>query len=260
LDPSCIVDFETDAELIIVVEKDTIFNLLISNPEINEDIGAKVMVITGKGYPDYSTKRLVHLLTRYKGIPAVFLCDMNSFGVDIFTTYAFGSIANIHESHVLATPSLLWLGPFLEDFTNPDLPILEHLGLPLPDPMIELKSVKNTCIDKTKGKNILCMFENQAQTDQTIPQSKSQTTESTQAFSCPNSEFINQDDCQIGDNDRPSYQVNADGRFFIPQFSIQKVIESLRGVKHKMELDEVTKLHPKFLEKYVQSCITQIFE
>lgn len=59
-----IVEITTDAQLIIVLEKDTIFSQVIAS-DLSEELGIKVLVITGRGYPDYSTKRLVHLLCKY---------------------------------------------------------------------------------------------------------------------------------------------------------------------------------------------------
>jgi DNA topoisomerase VI subunit A len=69
LDSTCygddaIVEITTDAQLIIVLEKDTIFSQVIAS-DLTKELGIEVLIITGRGYPDYSTKRLVHLLCKY---------------------------------------------------------------------------------------------------------------------------------------------------------------------------------------------------
>ncbi|CAI2365269.1 unnamed protein product [Moneuplotes crassus] len=112
------IEVWSGADFILVIEKETIFNRIISIPNLCDEIGANVLVMTGRGNPDYSTRRLLNILSREKGIPAFFLCDLNIYGMEIFMNYAYGCISSLCDTQDLATPCLFWLGPFIEDIKN----------------------------------------------------------------------------------------------------------------------------------------------
>ncbi|CAB3249815.1 unnamed protein product [Arctia plantaginis] len=103
-----IVEFQTTAKYILVVEKDAIFQKLL-------DEGAlvrlrPVIIITGKGYPDVSTRQLLCRLCTEIRLRALALVDADPHGYEIFLTYKYGSLAQSHLSASLACTSLVLLG------------------------------------------------------------------------------------------------------------------------------------------------------
>lgn len=76
-------------EKIIVVEKDTVFQRVL---EVYKDDDT-VMVVTGKGYPDYATRKFLEEIVRIGNInlKMVYIGDADPHGADIYFTYFFGS-------------------------------------------------------------------------------------------------------------------------------------------------------------------------
>ncbi len=72
---------------VIVVEKDTVFQrviqLIYSLPD--------VICVTGKGYPDYATRKFLLLLQAQTDAEFYYIGDADPFGADIFFNYYFGS-------------------------------------------------------------------------------------------------------------------------------------------------------------------------
>ncbi|EDW74800.1 uncharacterized protein Dwil_GK15872 [Drosophila willistoni] len=109
------IDFEnvdhidTRAELVLIVEKESVFESLLSRNIFNS-FGIRLILVTGKGYPDCSTRRLVHRLTMEFNLPAYILVDADPFGIEIMLVYRHGSQSLDFTSNLLATPSLRWVG------------------------------------------------------------------------------------------------------------------------------------------------------
>jgi len=90
-------------------------------------------LITGKGYPDISTREFIHLIsdiaikkcsstlqrvvTVPPPIPPDFfaLVDGDSDGIAIMSTYKYGSMAHAHASASLNAPRIEWLGIRIRD-------------------------------------------------------------------------------------------------------------------------------------------------
>ncbi|KAL1957049.1 hypothetical protein VTO42DRAFT_6426 [Malbranchea cinnamomea] len=109
---------------IIVVEKEAVFHRLVTaNYQMTSGAGEGIM-ITGKGYPDLSTRAFVQLLSETKiaasqpstspfpcaMLPIYLLVDWDPDGLAILSTYKYGSIAQLHENAKLSVSRSEWLG------------------------------------------------------------------------------------------------------------------------------------------------------
>ncbi|XP_062134062.1 meiotic recombination protein W68 [Drosophila sulfurigaster albostrigata] len=100
---------ETCAEMVLIVEKESVFESLLSQQAFST-FGLRFILLTGKGYPDCSTRRIVHRLSVECQLPAYILVDADPFGIEIMLTYQRGSQAMFFSSYSLATPLLRWIG------------------------------------------------------------------------------------------------------------------------------------------------------
>ncbi|KAL7343307.1 Spo11/DNA topoisomerase VI subunit A, partial [Rhodotorula toruloides] len=99
------------AEWLLVIEKEAVFQSLASSPILNDLELGNGVILTGKGYPDIATRDLLKLLSdSYPSLPLFALVDSDPHGLDILSTYRFGSAALSHDSANLAVPRLEWLG------------------------------------------------------------------------------------------------------------------------------------------------------
>lgn len=100
---------------ILVIEKEAAFRS-IANSSFWEKIKAEGIIITGKGYPDLSTRALLRFLSTPSSkngfsSPLVFgLADFDPDGIAILSVYKHGSKALAHENENLVVPQLQWLG------------------------------------------------------------------------------------------------------------------------------------------------------
>lgn len=81
---SAVTSVRTRAKLAIVVEKDTVFQKLL---EENCPGRLSCILITGKGYPDVTTRMLVKILAEKVELPVYVLVDADPYGVEIMCTY-----------------------------------------------------------------------------------------------------------------------------------------------------------------------------
>lgn len=97
-----------EVEWVLVVEKEAVFRSLACRG------GRKGVVVTGKGYPDVTTREVVRLFAEAGGgarrLDVFALVDMDPYGVEILATYRFGSVAMAWENHRLAVERAEWLG------------------------------------------------------------------------------------------------------------------------------------------------------
>ncbi|XP_017093556.2 meiotic recombination protein W68 [Drosophila bipectinata] len=99
----------TQADLVLVVEKESVFQSLLSR-NIFSTFGGRFILITGKGYPDCCTRRILHRLTEENHLPAYILVDADPFGIEIMLVYRHGSQAMSFSSQGYTTPALRWMG------------------------------------------------------------------------------------------------------------------------------------------------------
>lgn len=82
-------------------------------------------IITGKGFPDFATSKLVHNLAAcLPDVPIYGLVDSDPYGLMIFIKYKFGSKV-AYQSHLMAVPRIIYLGVSITDYHSGWLPMTE---------------------------------------------------------------------------------------------------------------------------------------
>ncbi|KAJ5134412.1 hypothetical protein N7526_005777 [Penicillium atrosanguineum] len=105
---------------VLVIEKEAVFHRLVRNDYYNRAVAGQGILITGKGYPDIRTREFIrHLFdaTCNDRRPPRFyaLVDGDPHGVEIMSTYKYGSLAHVHDNASLSIPGLKWLGLKVSD-------------------------------------------------------------------------------------------------------------------------------------------------
>ncbi|KAK7541542.1 Spo11/DNA topoisomerase VI subunit A [Phyllosticta citricarpa] len=99
---------------VLIVEKEATFRSLVSSTFWNESKNQGI-IVTGKGYPDLATRKLVRALSQamatvHGRTRILGLVDSDPDGIGILSTYKYGSDSLAHETAGLSTPSIEWLG------------------------------------------------------------------------------------------------------------------------------------------------------
>lgn len=108
-----------NAEYVLVVEKDAIFERLNEEEFWKKN---RCILVTGKGQPDRSTRRMVRRLWEEFDLPVYVLTDADSYGFYIYSVYRSGSISLSYESERLATPGARFLGVAVSDIDRYKIP------------------------------------------------------------------------------------------------------------------------------------------
>lgn len=119
--PSGITSFESDAEFVLVVEKDTVFQRLVSDSVDFKQIKTKIILVTAKGFPDVNTRVLLKKMSQMLDKPIYILVDADPFGIEIMCTYKYGSLMKVHNSEHLAVPDIKWIGIHPSDIDSLDI-------------------------------------------------------------------------------------------------------------------------------------------
>lgn len=114
---------DVDADYVLVVEKDAIFQRLNDYEFWRKN---KCLLITGKGQADRATRRMVRRLNEEWELPVYVLTDADPFGWYIYSTYRAGSISLSYESFRLACPEAKFLGMTMTDLDRYEIP-KDHL-------------------------------------------------------------------------------------------------------------------------------------
>jgi len=114
-----IQDLESDAEFILVVEKDAAF-LRLAEDKFYEKYPS--IIVTGKGQPDIGTRMFLKLLVKELKLPVFALVDSDPFGVHIMLVYAVGSKRMSYETPFLTIPDIKWLGVRPSDLDKYGIP------------------------------------------------------------------------------------------------------------------------------------------
>jgi len=117
--PDALEIVEVDADYVLVVEKDAIFERLNEEEFWRRE---NCILITGKGQPDRSTRRMVRRLWEEFNLPVYVLTDCDSYGFYIYSVYRCGSISLSYESVRLATPGARFLGLTVTDIDRYKIP------------------------------------------------------------------------------------------------------------------------------------------
>ncbi|GAA5850652.1 hypothetical protein JCM8547_001945 [Rhodosporidiobolus lusitaniae] len=104
---------ETDeVEWVLVVEKEAVFQTLCIPELLHTFALGKGVLLTGKGYPDLATRELVkRLADELPSVPIFALVDSDPHGLEILSTYRFGSASLSFDSANLTVGERIeWLG------------------------------------------------------------------------------------------------------------------------------------------------------
>jgi len=164
--PDLIEFKDVDAEYVLVVEKDAVFQQLHRYGFWKKH---KAILITSAGQPDRATRRFVRRLNDELKLPVYILADADPYGWYIYSVFKIGSITLSYESERLATPNAKFIGVtmtdvFGDDFmrkilsntknkTLGDIPVKELLKLKPKKPYLSERERKNYII-KAKPKDI----------------------------------------------------------------------------------------------------------
>ncbi len=117
--PDSLEILDVDAEYVLVIEKDAIFNRLNKERFWEKN---RCLLVTGKGQPDRSTRRMVRRLWEERKLPVYVLTDADPYGFYIYSVYRSGSITLGYESERLATPKARFLGLTISDIYDYKIP------------------------------------------------------------------------------------------------------------------------------------------
>ncbi|KAI8097386.1 Spo11/DNA topoisomerase VI subunit A [Halteromyces radiatus] len=130
---SQILDVECRAQLLVVIEKEASFRHLVSVGFVQRLLH-RCVLITGCGYPDFATRHMVkHLSTRYPRMPVLAVMDNDPYGLDIYSVYKWGSMAQAHDSVNLTIPSMKFLGLEYADRKKYQIPDIAYTPLTMKD-------------------------------------------------------------------------------------------------------------------------------
>ncbi|MEB3844509.1 MAG: DNA topoisomerase IV subunit A [Desulfurococcales archaeon] len=110
--PDLIEFLDVDAEFVLVVEKDAVFQQL---HRVKFWDKYKALLVTGAGQPDRATRRFVRRLNEELKLPVYILTDSDPYGWYIYSVFKVGSIQLSYESMRLATPKARFLGVSMTD-------------------------------------------------------------------------------------------------------------------------------------------------
>ncbi|MCE7738950.1 MAG: hypothetical protein KAU62_00930 [Candidatus Heimdallarchaeota archaeon] len=108
-------DFDTDAEMCLVIEKDAVFNRLAEDHFYDY---VPSILITAKGQPDIATRQFLKKINDDLNIPIFAIMDADPYGFEIMRVYSVGSKALSFESSHLAVPNIKWLGLLPSDLSQ----------------------------------------------------------------------------------------------------------------------------------------------
>lgn len=138
-EPEVIQFKDVDAEFILHVEKDTVWQ------RFNEDRfweKYNCILTEGSGQPTRGVRRLLHRLHKEHGLPVICLLDCDPWGHYIYSVIKQGSISLAFESERLAIPEARFLGLRARDYEEHELS--EDVQIELNDRDItRAKQIKN---------------------------------------------------------------------------------------------------------------------
>ncbi|MFW9903765.1 MAG: hypothetical protein ACFFFH_05490 [Candidatus Thorarchaeota archaeon] len=112
-------NIESDAEFVLVIEKDAVFQDLAEDKFFNY---LPCVLITASGQPDMATRMFIKKIHEELQIPILGFLDADPYGLDILRVYSIGSKALSFESVELAVPDIRWLGLLPSDIKEYSIP------------------------------------------------------------------------------------------------------------------------------------------
>ncbi|MEM4586263.1 MAG: DNA topoisomerase IV subunit A [Desulfurococcaceae archaeon] len=110
--PDLIEFKDVDAEYVLVIEKDAVFQQLHRYGYWKKN---RAILVTSAGQPDRATRRFVRRLNEELKLPVYVLCDSDPYGFYIYSVFKIGSITLSYESNRLATPNAKFIGVMMTD-------------------------------------------------------------------------------------------------------------------------------------------------
>uniref|UniRef100_A0A0K0CUI6 DNA topoisomerase (ATP-hydrolyzing) n=1 Tax=Angiostrongylus cantonensis TaxID=6313 RepID=A0A0K0CUI6_ANGCA len=98
----------SSTQFIIVVEKDAIFQKLIDEGYF--EYFPRSLLVTGKGYPDLCTRKVLQWIVDQLAVPIYGLFDSDPHGIEIMLTYKYGSSSDCVEGRHCHVKQIQWLG------------------------------------------------------------------------------------------------------------------------------------------------------
>lgn len=98
----------SNAEFILVVEKDAIFQKMIDEGYF--DVFPRSLLVTARGYPDICTRQVLRWLIGKLTIPIYGLFDSDPHGIEIMLVYKYGRIVESREGRGSYVKQMQWLG------------------------------------------------------------------------------------------------------------------------------------------------------
>ncbi|MHA1237232.1 MAG: hypothetical protein ACTSQ9_06205, partial [Candidatus Hodarchaeales archaeon] len=112
-------NFDSDAEFVLVIEKDAVFQDLAEDKFFNY---IPCILVTASGQPDMATRMFIKRMHQELSIPILGFLDADPYGLDILRVYSIGSKALSFESVELAVPDIRWLGLLPSDIEEYNIP------------------------------------------------------------------------------------------------------------------------------------------
>ncbi|KAG2005144.1 hypothetical protein GB937_008978 [Aspergillus fischeri] len=107
----------SEVKWVLILEKEAVYRRLSRSSYHTRAAAGKGVLVTGKGYPDLSTRAFVRrLLDETRHLPAeesprfYALVDSDPDGMAIMSTYKYGSMAHARDNEKLNVSKLRWLG------------------------------------------------------------------------------------------------------------------------------------------------------
>eukprot|EP01080_Neovahlkampfia_damariscottae_P005192 gene5192-8798_t len=113
ISPFELSSFKTNCKFILVVEKYTCFMRLIQDKFCEKN---DCILVTGKGYPDLSTRDFLYQIDVELKLPCYVLVDYDPYGIEIMMTYKYGSKSFDFQNDKLRISNLKWIGLKEKDF------------------------------------------------------------------------------------------------------------------------------------------------
>jgi meiotic recombination protein SPO11 len=142
-----ITDITSDAEFIILVEKEAAYMRLAEDRFYNK---YPSIVITGKGQPDVATRLFLRKIRDQLKIPVLALVDSDPYGLKILSVYMSGSKQMSYDSSHLTTPDIKWLGVRPSDLDRYNLPQQCRLPMTEADKKMGQELLKEPFVQKNK--------------------------------------------------------------------------------------------------------------
>ncbi len=142
-----ITDIRSDAEFIILVEKEAAYMRLAEDRFYNK---YPCIVITGKGQPDVATRLFLRKVRDQLKIPILALVDSDPYGLKILSVYCSGSKSMSYDSSHLTTSDIKWLGVRPSDLNKYKLPAQCRLPMTEHDKKMGEELLKEPFIQKNQ--------------------------------------------------------------------------------------------------------------